>query len=151
DITGSNFPPRPDFPPLTGTAERQAVFGKFNFVADPKPGNRENIKILGTWEQDKIGMVPKPQLRTPLGPGAAAGMRFHRLAAEQLKGLWADWEQANLLDRILTFDGSFVPRFIRGSTTTLSNHAFGSAFDVNASENPLGARPKLVGQRGSVR
>jgi lysozyme family protein len=151
DTSGSNFPPRPDFPPLEGTAARQAVFGKFDFVPDPKPGNPENIRILGTWERDNIINVPIPQLRAALGPRAPGGMPFHRLAAEQLKGLWADWEQAHLLDRVLSFDGSFVPRFIRGSTTTLSNHAFGSAFDINADENPLGARPPLVGQRGSTR
>jgi hypothetical protein len=78
-------------------------------------------------------------------------MQFHRLAADQLIGLWQDWEQAGLLDRILSFDGAFVPRFIRGSTKTLSNHAFGSAFDINASLNGLGVRPPLFGQRGSVR
>ena len=44
-------------------------------------------------------------------------MQFHRAAAEQLKGLWAEWEEANLLSRILSFDGSFAPRFIRGSRT----------------------------------
>jgi hypothetical protein len=151
DNTGSNFPARPNFPPLVGTAGRQAVFGKFNFVAEPKPDNRENIRILESWVQDNIVTVPIPQLRIALGPTAPSGMRFHRLAADQLKGLWLDWEQANLLHRVLSFDGSFVPRFIRGSATVLSNHAFGSAFDINASENPLGARPRLVGQPGSVR
>ena len=151
DNSGSNFPPRPDFPPLVGTAARQAVFGRFDFVPEPRPGNRENIRILGTWENENIVTVALPQLRQALGPSAPAGMRFHRLAAEQLKGLWADWEQANLLDRISSFDGAFVPRFIRGSTTILSNHAFGSAFDINAQTNPLGVRPPLVGQPGCVR
>jgi peptidoglycan hydrolase-like protein with peptidoglycan-binding domain len=151
DMSGSNFPPRPDFPPLLSTTARQAVFGRFDFVAEPRPDNRENIRILGTWERDNIINVPIPQLRAALGSRAPAGMRFHRLAAQQLKELWADWERANLLNRVVSFDGSFVPRFIRGSTTNLSNHAFGSAFDINADENPLGARPKLVGQRGSTR
>ena len=151
DISGSNFPPRPDFPPLVGLAARQAVFGAFSFVPEPRPGNRENIRILGTWERDNIITVPIPQLRSALGSGAPSGMRFHRLAAAQLQGLWRDWEAANLLNRILSFDGAFVARFIRGSTTTLSNHAFGSAFDINAAENPLGARPALVGNRGATR
>src|SRR5262245_6662247 len=151
DMSGSNFPPRPDFPPLLSTAARQSVFGRFDFVAEPKPDNRENIRILGTWERDNIISVPIPQLRAALGARAPMGMRFHRLAAEQLKGLWADWERANLLNRVISYDGAFVPRFIRGSTSTLSNHAFGSAFDIDADENPLGARPRLVGQRGSTR
>jgi hypothetical protein len=151
DTTGSNFPPRPDFPPLVGTASRQAVFGAFDYVSEPRPDNPENIRILGTWVKDNIVMVEVPQLRAALGPSAPAGMRFHRLAAEQLKALWADWESAGLLDRILRFDGSFVSRFVRDSTTVLSNHAFGSAFDINAHWNRLGARPALVGERGCIR
>jgi peptidoglycan hydrolase-like protein with peptidoglycan-binding domain len=151
DITGSNFPPRPDFPPLENTAARQAVFGAFNFVPDPRPDNRENIRILGTWVRDNIVSVPIPQLRKAFGAQAPASIQFHRLAAAQLKALWEDWERANLLDRVLGYDGSFVPRFIRGSSTQLSNHAFGSAFDINADENRLGARPALVGTRGSTR
>lgn len=151
DASGSNFPPRPDFPPLVGTPARQAVFGRFDFVPEPRPDNKERIRILGTWADDNIVAVPIPQLRLALGAGAPASMRFHRLAARQLQDLWSDWERAGLLSRLLSFDGSFVPRFIRGSTTVLSNHAFGSAFDVNAKQNPLGARPPLVGERGSTR
>ncbi len=78
-------------------------------------------------------------------------MRFHKAAQKQLVELWLEWETAGLLDRILSFDGSFVPRFQRKSTTKLSNHAFGSAFDINAAFNPLDAEPALYGQRGCVR
>lgn len=151
DASGSNFPPRPDFPPLTSTAARHALFGQFDFVPEPQPGSPERIRILGSWQHDNIAMVPVPQLRAALGPAAPSGMQFHRLAAEQLRDLWSDWEQAGLLGRILSFDGSFVPRFVRGSRTELSNHAFGNAFDINAGANGLGVRPKLVGERGSVR
>jgi hypothetical protein len=44
-----------------------------------------------------------------------------------------------------------VPRFIRGSHSVLSNHAYGTAFDINAPWNALGVRPALVGKPGSVR
>lgn len=151
DESASSWPPRPNFAPLVDTAARRAVFGAFEFVPDPRPDNRENIRILGTWEQDNIVNVAIPQLRTQLGAAAPKTMRFHRLAANQLQTLWAAWEQAGLLDRVSSYAGAFVPRFIRGSSKTLSNHAFGSAFDINAPENPLGARPALVGQPGSVR
>jgi peptidoglycan hydrolase-like protein with peptidoglycan-binding domain len=150
DTSGSNFPPRPNFPPL-GTAARQALFGRFDYVSDPRPGNPENIRILGTWQRDNIIAVPIPQLQAALGPRAPASMPFHRLAANQLRGLWADWERNNILDRILSFDGSFNARFIRGSRSQLSNHCFGTAFDINAAAIPLGTRPPLVGQRGSTR
>jgi hypothetical protein len=40
---------------------------------------------------------------------------------------------------------------VRGSNTTLSNHAWGTGFDINAKWNPLGAVPALRGDTGSVR
>ena len=33
----------------------------------------------------------------------------------------------------------------------LSSHAFGTAFDINARDNRIGATPALRGSRGSVR
>jgi D-alanyl-D-alanine carboxypeptidase len=44
----------------------------------------------------------------------------------------------------------FEPRFVRGSTATLSNHSFGSAFDINSKWNERGHRPALVGEKGST-
>jgi hypothetical protein len=52
---------------------------------------------------------------------------------------------------VLTWEGSFAPRFVRGSNVTLSNHAWGTAFDINYAWNTLGAQPALRGQKGSVR
>ncbi len=40
------------------------------------------------------------------------------------------------------YGGCFVPRFIAG-TTTLSNHAFGLAFDLNVPENLRGTRGRI--------
>lgn len=44
-------------------------------------------------------------------------------------------EPSTLLD-----DWSYAPRPIRGSTTTLSNHASGTAIDLNATQHPRGRR-----------
>jgi hypothetical protein len=152
DDTGSNFPPKPPFPPLVSNSQRQAIFGPFEFVPDPLPNDKEHIRILGTWERDNIASVPIPQFKkTALGQRAPSAIPFHKLAAKQLQGLWKDWEAAGLLDRILSYGGSFEPRFVRGSMTTLSNHSFGSAFDINVAWNERGHRPALVGEKGSVR
>jgi hypothetical protein len=67
------------------------------------------------------------------------------------KGCGRSGRRRGLLDRILSFGGGFEPRFVRGSTTTLSNHSFGSAFDINVAWNERGHRPALVGEKGSVR
>lgn len=150
DNTSSNFPPPPVFPALSA-AGRAALFGQFRYVSAPQPKNPEAIKILDGWEASHIVSVPIPQLRKRFGATAPGTMRFHTAAANQLIALWEAWDKANLLDRVLTYDGSFNPRFIRGSRTNLSNHAFGTAFDINASTNGLGVRPPLVGQTGCVR
>ena len=149
--TGPNWPGRPDFPPLVSTAQRQQIFGAFQFVSAPLANNRENIRILGGWEQQNIVRIPIPQLVGVQGAPHDGGVRFHRSAANQLRALWQAWDDANLIDRILTWEGSFVPRFVRGSSSVLSNHAFGTAFDINATWNARGAQPALVGKKGCVR
>jgi D-alanyl-D-alanine carboxypeptidase/Putative peptidoglycan binding domain len=150
DNTSANYPPRPSFPPLVTNEQRQTVFGAYQYVSAPKPKNPEAIRILGSWVRDNIIDVPVPQLSKALKKPTRT-MQFHRLAAGQLQGLWAEWETAGLLDRILTYDGSFSARFVRGSRTVLSNHAFGSAFDINEPYNKIGHQPALVGQKGCVR
>jgi hypothetical protein len=149
--TGPNFPPPPAFKPLTSTSERQRLFGKFEFKPKPLPSNKEHIVITGDWEAANIERVVVRQLIGIPGASVDGGVRFHRLAVSQLLALWAEWDKAKVLDRVLSYEGAFVPRFIRGSTSVLSNHAFGSAFDINASFNPLGADPARVGDRGCVR
>lgn len=148
DKLGSNWPSKPDFKPLTTDAERARVFGKFSYEHHPVPGDPEHIRILGDWPRENILAVKVPQLTAITG---IERVNFHRLAVKQLQQLWSDWEAIGLLPLVLTWQGSFNPRFVRGSRRSLSNHAFGTAFDINAAWNPLGAIPALVGQEGSVR
>jgi hypothetical protein len=145
-----DFPPRPSFGPVVNNRERAELFGRFEYRAAPTADNPEAIEILGDWESRNIVSVELPQLSTVTG-GRHRRMRFHRLARRQLVAMWEAWEAAGLLDRIKTYEGSFVPRFVRGSTSTLSNHAFGSAFDINYRWNKLKKIPAAVGEVGSVR
>jgi hypothetical protein len=147
-VGGADWPSKPDFKPLVNLAQRQAVFGTFTYVAAPVAGNQENIRITNDWARENIIMVPVPQLKNISG---GTRVEFHKLAANQLSKLWADWEQAGLLHFVISWEGSYVPRLIRGSKTTLSNHSFGSAFDINAQWNGLNKTPALVGEKGCVR
>lgn len=153
DYTGdkdSGYPKEPDFEPLVGTAARQRTFGKFSFVPAPQPDNPESIRITDGWESENIVKVVIPQLAGIQGASSSGAVRFHQLAAKQLQGLFRAWSKARVLDQVLTWDGAFVARFIRGSTTVLSNHAFGSAFDINAAFNRLGSEPAFPGEKGCV-
>ena len=142
--------PAATFPPLRGTLARQAVFGRFAYVSAPHPKNPEAIRITDGWVRANIVKVEIPQLVGVYGAPRDGGIYFHKLAADQVAGLFAAWEDAGLIDRVLSWAGSWVPRYIRGSRSVLSNHAFGSAFDINAPWNPLGATPADVGEKGSV-
>jgi len=152
-----NWPPKPDFPPLSSTAERHSIFGNFKY----KPGSNGDIIFLDDWVEENIVKVEIPQLVTVRNSitnsadkaliSADGRIRFHKLAADQLQTLWNTWEKKGLLDLVINYAGAFVPRFVRGSRTNLSNHAFGTAFDINAAWNGLGCVPALVGKNGSVR
>jgi len=143
-------PPKPSFPALD-LAGRRAAFGAFPFVSAPVTGNPEAIRITSNWELENIVTVTIPQLMGVLGAPSNGHVRFHRLVAPRVVALFQAWENAGLKGLILSYAGSFVPRFIRGSRSILSQHAFGSAFDINADFNGLGATPIALGNRGSVR
>lgn len=148
---GPNYPAYPGFEPLITNRDRQAIFGHYDFVADPRPGDPDAVRVLGSWETDNIHWVNIPQLVGYKNAKRNGDVQFHRLAAPQFVALWKAWQDADLLDRVVTFEGTYVPRFVRGSKTNLSNHAFGTAFDVNMRWNRLGAVPALLGEEGCVR
>lgn len=136
--------------PLTH-ADRQARFGSFPFVSDPRPGNPERVVIRGDWVRQYLVEVDVPQLARF---GRSTRLTVHYKAAEPLRALWAAWERSDLLGLVKSFDGLWVPRFKRQSGTeagraakcktlgaaSLSNHAWGTAFDINASTYPLGKK-----------
>jgi hypothetical protein len=73
-------------------------------------------------------------------------IRFHRKAAPALQAalaeIWAhygrDQKKIDALG-ISKYNGTYEPRKVRGSKTKWSNHAYGAAIDLNASDNGLGA------------
>ncbi|TBF24875.1 hypothetical protein ELG88_33755 (plasmid) [Rhizobium leguminosarum] len=91
--------------------------------------------------------------------------RVHKEAKESLEELLIQWKNADLLHLVISFAGAFDPRYIFGhnpgngaqpelkstEAPKLSNHAFGSAFDINATWNWIGDMPAICGRKGSVR
>ncbi len=148
DEYSGSWPPPPDFKPLTDAGKKR-VFGDFKYRPASKTG--EGIVILGDWVKENITRVEIPQLKGVRGTQGAKSFFFHVKAAPKVQELFQAWEDAALTSAVLTWAGSWVPRFIRGSRTTLSNHAFGTAFDINVAWNYLGTQPALRGEKGSVR
>lgn len=141
--------------------DRVRIFGAFAYTHYPIPGNAEHIDISHDWDRENIVRVTVPG-NTHF---AARATRVHKLVVPQFQALLEAWQAANLFDRVLTYNGGWAPRFKRqrGSyeervakckqlgAQALSNHAWGTAFDLNAPWNRLGHVPAALGQTGCVR
>lgn len=145
-----NFPEKSSFPPLVTNAQQEALFGKIAFKPNPTVNNPEGIIITNSFEKDNIITVEIPQLAVATN-GKYTRMRFHKECAYQLQQFFIEIEKKGLLPLVKTYAGAYYPRFVRGSRTVLSNHSYGTAFDINPAWNGLGKTPALVGQPGSVR
>lgn len=148
---GPNWPSPPEGLRPASLSVRQALFGVFQYKPAPTAGNPEGVTILGDWSKQNISSVEIPQLVGVRGAPPKGRVYFHTAAIPQLVALFMAWEKAGLSDRVLAWAGSWVPRFVRGSRTNLSNHAWGTAFDINVPWNGLRRTPALRGQKGSVR
>lgn len=73
-------------------------------------------------------------------PGTTRAVRLVKGPAGELLTLVAAWVHKNVepIDKGEFDDWGYAERTIRGSSTTLSNHASGTALDVNAVQHPLG-------------
>jgi hypothetical protein len=138
-----------DLKPFT-FAQRQTLLGNIQFVHAPVKGNPEHIRITNSWATDNIVRLDVPQLVGVRGANTLGTVWIHKRVSKQFADLFAAWEKADLLKHILTWDGCYVPRLIRGSKTSLSLHAHGSAFDINAAWNGLNKEPAAFGNTGSV-
>ena len=143
---GISRPVCPDGIKPLSTAERVALFGAFDFEAAPLPGDPEHVKVLGDWRQRNIRGAHLPAF----GGRAARVVGVHVKIAGRLEQLFRDWARDGLLGDIVKWNGAYNPRFIRGSTTRLSNHAWGTACDVNAAQNPLHDPGAAWGEAGCV-
>lgn len=171
--SGPAFPKEPTGLASPSNAARNANFTCFTFLQRPlaQRPDAEAIVQKGScdgsepdWVAAHIVEIEMPQLR--FARGFTGRMRCHARAAPVLTALFEQWEKEDLLHLIISYEGCFVPRYIRGKAppgngghgqkrssevSSLSNHSFGSAFDINFIDNQLGAVPALCGRRGSVR
>lgn len=146
DMTSSSWPPCPSDVVNMPWDKRQAIFGTFSYVSEPQRNNPEAIRITDNWVSENIVSVCIPEIST-----LVSTVQLHKLIAPQVQRLFTAWDAAGFIDRIVSWDGAWVPRYVRGSRTYLSNHSWGTAFDINARWNGLGVQPALIDEPGSVR
>lgn len=146
---GWSWPAAPGFGPLSDEA-RRALFGEFAYEPAPSASNPGGIRIVGPWPAQNIVVVRVPQLVGVDGAAHDGAVMCHRLVGPRLLELFAAWEAAGLRGKVLSWAGMWAPRFVRGSTSLLSNHAWGTAFDINAAWNPMGRQGVPPWAPGSV-
>jgi hypothetical protein len=132
-------------------SERLKLFGQFSYVSQPSSINPEGIRITDDWISKNIVTVNVSQLKGVKGVSNTGSILLHKKISKQVVDMFAEFEKNNLLHLIKTFDGSWNPRYVRGSRTSLSNHSWGTAIDLNARWNGLGTVGARMGCEGSVR
>ncbi len=168
----AQFPPKPQKLKSPSNESRNEGLTCFKFEQLPLPnrGDPDEIVILTScdgsiedWRKTNIVDIQIPQLR--FATGFSGAVTCHKVVAPHLKALFARWEELDLLHLVRDFDGMFSPRYIRDRSPSpdghgikrsvdvesLSNHAFGSAMDINADDNPFTEEPALCPMRGCVR
>lgn len=144
-----NWPPLPKFGILTDKGgARERLLGRIEWYRSPVKGEPRAIKITNGWDKENIILVNVPQLHKFTG---GKPVQFHRAAAESFQRFWAEVERQGYLPLVLAWSGTWVPRVMTSNYGSLSNHAYGTAFDINVKWNGWQVRPALVGQQGSVR
>jgi len=171
--SGAGFPKEPNNLSSPTNASRNADFTCFKFLQRPRDQRPDAEAIVqkgscdGTqadWVAANIMSIELPQLK--FARGFTGRVRCHSRAAPILLALFKRWEEDDLLHLIMSYEGCFVPRYKRNQAppgtgghgqkrsldvSALSNHSFGSAFDINFPDNQLGHVPAFCGQRGSTR
>jgi len=143
-----------DWPPRPAGAyspKGYVLFGGEGFAYTPNSRAPGYVEIIPEWIRNNISSVHIPQLVGVEGAPGDGRVLINSHIADQFVALFRVWEESGLSNKVLTWAGSWVPRFVRGRTDKLSNHCFGSAFDINAAWNGFRKEPAAVGKRGSVR
>jgi hypothetical protein len=107
------------------------------------------ISFADAWDEKNVVPVEIPQLRGIPGAPLDGTIRFYKDAAADLQAAFLELEKGQLLPLIKSWDGAYRARTLRGSTG-VSNHSWGTAFDINAESNPIGQTPPPAKEKGSV-
>lgn len=108
------------------------------------------ISFADAWDEKNVVPVEISQLRGIPGAPPDGTIRFYKDAAADLQAAFTELEKGQLLPLIKSWDGAYRARTVRTSFRLLSNHSWGTAFDINAESNPAGESPPPAKEKGSV-
>lgn len=125
-------------------AERDAAYGPVTWTEIPGISPEHQVKL------NPEALANFVTVMTPLlAPIGVKSVTLHRKVVGPFQTLLQAWKDEGVLGDVLTFAGGANPRLVEG-TTTLSNHAYGSAFDINAQWNGRGTTGAEPGTKGSI-
>lgn len=119
------------------------LFGHVRFrTVSPEWKRGDKIVFISGFDTNDVTDVFVPQLKNV--PGSNGGkVRFHKRAHEQLLAVFNLIEKRQQLNVITTCGGTFNPRLKRPTSGKLnktpSNHAFGTAIDLNEDADGFGS------------
>lgn len=143
---GSPFPVPPAAYQSLTVVEKKEKFGNPGTIpTHPTPGGP--IQVDPAFKQRVVTIDLRPWFPGIIGENR---VNVHAQTERQWRSLFDRIKEAGLADRILSCAGSWVPRLVRGSVSTLSSHAFATAIDFNAPENWLNVEPARRGRKGSL-
>ena len=146
-------PPEPDPPKPAGisyrTLDKDPTHGSefsFTWTAGTcfnSTCTQKNVSISkpSDWVSKNIVTVSVPEL-------GLSGLKFHKLVAPQFVALFK--AAASKAIKPVKNSGTCVLRTLTNHENKLSNHAIGTAIDLNGAENPYNAQQAKRGTKGSV-
>ncbi|MBT9555373.1 MAG: M15 family metallopeptidase [Myxococcales bacterium] len=78
-------------------------------------------------------------------------VKLHKRVVPQFKAFFKAIVKKGLTGNVTSYAGAFTKRTITNKDTVRSNHALGTAIDINAPENAYGTKGADRGAKGSVR
>lgn len=102
------------------------------------------------WVSENLVEIELPELVGVPGFPKSGKIKFHKKAAPHLQAAIKELHQKGLIKKILSFDGAWLPRTVRGNSEVYSIHTFGIALDLNSRFNIFGRLPPPADQEGSI-
>ena len=105
-----------------------AAIGSFSYTL-----NGRTVIPEASWVSENIRTETLPVVGT---------VRCHKAMLSQLRMVMLEVQRQGLAKHIYDYGGCYVPRYIAGKST-LSNHSFGTAIDLNVQDNLRGVPGKM--------
>jgi hypothetical protein len=122
-------------------AKKTELYGLIEYRLAPRPGFPGWVEFTNQWHLHNLTRIYIPEIKHY--------MTWNIHAIDQLLSFWKEVGDTGLTELVISHDGDWVSRKVRRGSK-LSDHARGTAFDINAAWNPFHRLPAEFGERGCI-